>query len=147
RQRLARALMAPVGDAQRAKRLQELTDDKERLEKQLARLLRLTLPPADPSQATPQQLADKLPERTAFIDLLRYTYFEQDPKVKALKGERRTASYVAFVLRRGRPAARVELGHAQPIEAAWAAWRDALTQDQPDREAAAKLRELVWVPL
>jgi CHAT domain-containing protein len=67
---------------------------------------------------------------------------------------------VAFVLAPGRLVVRVELGPAQPINAAIAAWRQALTdwratlppteqqrlEDAADR-AAARMRRLVWEPL
>ena len=37
------------------------------------------------------------------FDLVQFTRFEQDPQLKGKKGERRTPSYVGFVLGKGRP--------------------------------------------
>ena len=49
------------------------------------------------------ELVDNLPEKTVFVDLLRYWFYEQDPDVPGKAGlEKYTPSYVAFLL----PAAR-----------------------------------------
>jgi CHAT domain-containing protein len=92
---------------------------------------------------TPTDLVQKLPPRSVFIDLLRYGRLEQDRKVRGKKGEKSTLSYVAFVLRPGLPAVRVELGAAGPIDAAVAAWRRDLAR-RPASAAAQTLRRLVW---
>jgi CHAT domain-containing protein/tetratricopeptide (TPR) repeat protein len=147
RQRLAHLLLSPAKDAaEHKKKLDELTDAKENLEKQLARQLGLHQPtPA--AETSPQQLSKALPQETAFIDLVRYTDFAKDPKVPGKKGERRTPRFMAFVLLSGKPAVRVDLGEAAPIEQAWTAWREAIVNNRPDRQAAAALAALVWLPL
>jgi hypothetical protein len=85
------------------------------------------------------------------VDLVRYLYFEQDPKTPGTQGEKRTASYVAFVVAGGQPLARVELREAAPVEAAWAAWRKALLAPGGDakreRAAARAFARLVWEPV
>jgi CHAT domain-containing protein len=151
RQALARRLLRPLRDAERQRAdVQTLTDAKEDLEKRLARKLNL-VPLAPVAPVTARRLAERLPERAAFVDLYRYTYFEQDPRIKGKKGERRVDRYAAFVLRHGRPVARVELGEAAAIERAWATWREAITATRPDepaeRRAAAALGRLVWEPM
>src|SRR5262249_38194921 len=99
----------------------------------------------------PQHLAAHLSAGTCFLDLFRYTHFEQDSNLPGKKGEKRTPEYVAFVVRPGKAIARVELGHAEAIERAWAAWRQAITSERPDdaaeRSAAAAAGRLVWEPL
>jgi CHAT domain-containing protein len=152
RQRLAYALLHPARDPEeQRKEVQKRTDAKEDLERRLARRLRLAPPRTDPRPLTPRRLSDSLPEGAAFVDLLRYTDVEYDPRVPGHKGRKRTDRYVAFVLGRGRPAARVELKDAAPIEDAWAAWGKAITAARPDesaeRQAAARFAELVWKPL
>jgi CHAT domain-containing protein len=152
RQRLAALLLHPLPDpAEHRKEVQKRTDAKEELEKRLARQLHLDAPPTDSRDLTPRRLSELLPGGAAFIDLLRYGDFEQDPKVPGLKGQKYTPRYVAFVLRKGKPAARVELKEAAPIDAAWAAWHKAITAKDPDdkaeREAAAAFARLVWQPL
>ncbi len=148
---LARRLLRPDADPDKQRQaVQQLTNAKEDLEKRIARQLKL----ADPRPLTSppvKRLVETLPADAAFVDLYRYTDFAQDPAVKGKKGEKRTPRYVAFVIRRGRDVARVELGEAAPIEAAWAAWRQALTAARPDeqaeRRAATALAKLVWEPL
>jgi CHAT domain-containing protein len=146
RQSLAHLLLsAPRIPAEHAKAVQALNDEKEDLEKQLVRHLRLTATVAE--KTSPDLLRDRLPVDAAFVDLLRYTDFDQDPKIPGQKGESQTRRYVAFVVRHGEGVARVELGEATPIDQAWSDWRDALTQGRPDRDAAAALARLVWQPL
>jgi CHAT domain-containing protein len=152
RMSLARLLLNPGSDADaHPKLVQKITDAKEDLEKRIAAKLKLApLTPATTS-TTPKQLRAALPDDAVFLDLYRYTYFEQDPKVKGKKGEKRTDSYVAFVVRKDKPAIRVELKEAKPIDDAWAAWHKAITSDQADekaeRQAAAKFADLLWEPI
>jgi tetratricopeptide (TPR) repeat protein len=113
-------------------RLQQLTQRKEDLEKELA----AKVPALKDAQALPTDLADHLPEDAAFVDLYRHLHLP--------KGENQWRPYyVAFVLRKGQPVRRVELGRAQPIEQALAAWRQAIAEGL-DSPAAAELRKLVW---
>jgi CHAT domain-containing protein len=148
---LERRLLHPLPDADlQRKEVQTLTDTKEDLEKRIARTLKLAA--AAPATTPPlKRLLNGLPDRTAFVDLYRYTRLEQSTEIRGKKGVKRTACYVAFVVRRGRPVARVELNEAAPIDRAWAAWRRAITADRPDeaaeRQAAAALAKLVWEPL
>jgi len=152
RMSLAGMLLKPGRDADaHREKIEQLTETKEDLEKRIAAKLKLApLKPATTS-ATPNRLRAALPDGAVFVDLYRYVYFEQDPKVKGKKGERRAESYIAFVLRKDKPAIRVELKEAKPIDDAWAAWRKAITTDRYDekaeRKAAAKFAELVWEPI
>ena len=87
-----------------------------------------------------------MPPHTVFIDFLRYVHLVQDPKVPGKEGERRTPRYVAFVLRRGQPVRRVELGPAAPIETALTTWRQDIIMGRSG-PAAETLSRLVWKPL
>jgi CHAT domain-containing protein len=152
RRRLARLLLSPGRDAEaRRQTALQLTRAKEELERRIA--VRLRLAALEPATAvtTVKQLSDALPAGAAFVDLLRYVYIEQDPNVPGKKGEQYTASYVAFVAARGRPVARVELGAAEPIEPAWAAWRKALLapggDPKAERAAARAFARLAWEPV
>jgi CHAT domain-containing protein/Tfp pilus assembly protein PilF len=152
RQRLAYLLLHPARDPEEnRKEVQRRIETKEELERRLARQLKLAPPRADRKEVTPRRLSELLPEGAAFVDLLRYTDVERDPQVPGKRGEKYTERYAAFVLRRGVPAARVELREAAAIDAAWADWRKAITADRPDepaeRRAAGRLAELVWKPL
>jgi hypothetical protein len=148
---LARRLLHPLRDPEQQRAtVQQLTDAKEDLEKRIAARLKLA-PGTAAASATPKELAQALPNGTAFLDLYRYTDFEQDLNVKGKKGKKRTLRYVAFVLRPGQSAVRVELKEAVPIDDAWAAWQKALTADRRDdkaeRESATRFAELVWQPI
>jgi CHAT domain-containing protein/Tfp pilus assembly protein PilF len=154
RRELARLLLQPLPDTDRQKkRLQQLTEEKEQLERSLAQRLRDTLPLPGPDQATPARLRARLPAHAVFIDLLHYWAFEQDPKVAGTKGERQTRSYVAFVVRPGQPVQRVELGEAEPIDQVLKQWRKEIAAWRPDRHNDPprgfdqRLSQLVWRPL
>ena len=147
RQRLAHLLLSPAKDAaEHKKKTDELTDTKENLEKRLVRQLGFTRPAAS-GETSPQQLSKALPEGAAFIDLVRYTDFSWDPKIPGKKGLTRTPRYLAFMLISGKPAVRVDLGEAAPIEKAWDTWRVAVVNNRPDRQAAANVADLIWLPL
>ncbi len=130
--------------------VQKLTEAKEDLEKRIAARLRLVQVQAATSP-TPKQLAEALPRGSAFVDLYRYIDVEQDSEVRGKKGETRTPRYAAFVLRKDKPATRIELKEAVAIDEAWADWHKAIMAARPDdkaeRAAAAKVAELVWTPL
>jgi CHAT domain-containing protein len=141
---------APADPATRQKRDDALSDLAERVAR-LDRELRPLLPAVDRAdrlaQAAPRDLQRALPDDAAFIDLLGYTRFEFDTDKPGRDGEKRTRSYVGFVLSRGR-VARVELGPAEPIDQVVRDWRRAITGSRsvpPD--LAAAVRRLVWDPL
>jgi tetratricopeptide (TPR) repeat protein len=142
RRQLARLLLAPA-DAptkDRAGRLQELTERKERLERELVRHLPELARQQALERAPHTDLVDHLPERTAFLDLWRYNRRGKGPKAPA------SPRYVAFVLQKGKAVRRVDLGPARPIEQALEQWR----RDIANRHAgiaAEQLRRLVWEPL
>jgi CHAT domain-containing protein/Tfp pilus assembly protein PilF len=144
RRELARLILSPPRDlAFHRQRLQELTELKEELERQLAGRSAPFRRQQEQERLTPTDLARKLPPRSVFIDLLRYVRFEHDPKVPGIKGETWIPHYVAFVLRPGQPPLRVEIGKARPIDAAVATWRRDLAR--PAASAAGQtLRRLVW---
>jgi CHAT domain-containing protein/tetratricopeptide (TPR) repeat protein len=115
--------------------LVSLTEQQERLERELAKQIpeleryrRLEL-------LGPAQLHDKLERGTAFIDIQRHVHGE--------KGHFVGRHYQAFVLVPGRPVRRIDLGPAKPVEEAVESWRRSI--DRLEESAAPrKLRELVW---
>jgi CHAT domain-containing protein/Tfp pilus assembly protein PilF len=96
------------------------------------------------AQVVPADLQKMLPADAAVVDFLRWTLFEQDPKVPGKKGETKTVRYLAFVLTRDK-VAWLDLGEAEPVETAVTAWREAITggKDIP-AELPARVRQLVW---
>jgi CHAT domain-containing protein/tetratricopeptide (TPR) repeat protein len=149
RRRRAELLLAPrPGDAAtRAQREGDLRDLDEAIAGQAAAVGRLL--PAVPragrvAAAAPADLQQVLPAGAAVADFLRWTLIEYDPAKPGKAGERWTDRYLAFVLTRD-AVAWVDLGPADPVEQAVAAWRAAITVGAPvPADLSAKVRDLVW---
>jgi CHAT domain-containing protein/Tfp pilus assembly protein PilF len=136
RRQLAALVLTPAGskgDQDRAKRLSRLTESKEALEKELA----AKVPGQVRQKATYPGLVKALPSRSVFVDLFYYYRRAKDPRARS------TAHYVAFLLAKGQPVRRIELGEARPITDALTAWRRDIEANRPSR-AATQLRRLVW---
>ena len=149
RGQLAKLLLATADGRdhpERLARLQQLTADKERLERKLAEAIPEFARRKALEQSPHTKLAEVLPEHTVVLDLVGYCAFEQDPKIKGKKGERQTSSYIGFVLAKGRPARAIDLGPSAPIEEAVGAWREAIKQRQVS-PAAEIIRRRVWEPV
>ena len=83
------------------------------------------------------EVSAALPTGAALIDLLRHVGFTTHAKAED--------RYAAFVIRSGSPPRRVELGPAEPIDQAVAAWRAAVQASRlPD---TVELIQRVWRPL
>jgi CHAT domain-containing protein/Tfp pilus assembly protein PilF len=128
-------------------RVRELSDQKEKLEKQLADRLPLYKALKERLQNGPADLVALLPAGVIFCDLARYRRLSHDPDIPGEKGDHWTLCYLAFVSARGRPVQRLELGEAGPIDRALAAWRRSLQAGQAASPAADALRRLLWRPL
>ncbi len=149
RGQLAKLLLATADGRdhpERLARLQQLTAEKERLERQLAGAIPEFASHQALERSPHTKLVEALPEHTVVLDLVSYTRFERDPQIKGKKGERLTPSYIGFVLAKGRPVRAVDLGPAAPIDQAAGAWRRAIIERQAS-PAADALRRLVWEPL
>jgi CHAT domain-containing protein/Tfp pilus assembly protein PilF len=142
RRQLARLLLAPAGAPikDRDQRLADLTARKESLERKLAEALPDLARQQALQRAPHTDLLKRLPAGTAFVDLIRYD--TSDAKARR-RGEPR---YVAFVLQRGEPVRRAELGPAAPIEQALAQWRQDIDNGRAG-PAADQLRRLAWEPV
>jgi CHAT domain-containing protein/tetratricopeptide (TPR) repeat protein len=149
RSRLARLILATSDGRdhpERAAMIRQLDAEKARLERELAAAVPEFARTRALEQSHHGDLLKVLPDGTAVLDILRFTRFDHDPQVKGKNGERRTASYVGFVLAKGQPVRMVDLGAAQPIDDAVSRWRQAIVRGQ-NSPAAADLRKLVWEPL
>jgi CHAT domain-containing protein/tetratricopeptide (TPR) repeat protein len=151
RTQLARLLTQPAADgAEHQRRLQQLTQRKEALERAIAQELKTRPPPATGPAPMPDDLRRLLPRRAVLIDFLRYVRIEHDPRKPGKEGETRTPGYVAFVLCKERPAVRVEMGPASPIERALKDWRRGIElggKGAEPSDADRRLSRLVWQPL
>src|SRR5262249_21944091 len=136
RGRLARLVLAM--DQQQKDRdqlLQQLSDRKAQLERALA----AKVPQLAEEQAPYTALTAALSEDAAFLDLYRHWHRPREAKTWR-------PHYVAFVLRKGNEPVRVDLGPAEPIEQALAAWRQDIARGR-DSSAAGELRRLLWEKL
>ncbi len=87
---------------------------------------------------TPDAVAAALPEGAALIDYFFY-------RRRDFKAGSYTHHLAAFVLRRGRPVVRLDLGDASPIERAVNAWVRAASRGLNADGSA--LRRMVWLPV
>jgi CHAT domain-containing protein/Tfp pilus assembly protein PilF len=149
--RLAALAFAPPEERRKEshlKELRDLTDRKEKLEGELARLSNLFRQRQAAAEPTAGQLRAALPAGTALVDFLEYTDSAPlPPGAKSCWAEERRL--VAYVVRPGRPVVGVRLGPAGPVEAAVERWREAAGAGRPapDPDPGAELRRLVWQPL
>ena len=137
----ATAAHRPRAQRRRDRRVNELTQDKQRLERDLVALL----PEADRQQHSAPTRARRPGQgpaprrrlcRSAALPSLGVR-----PQQTRRRERRWTACYVAFVVVQGRPCERVELGEAKPIEEALADWRHLIEQrkeqDSPSRRPSS----------
>ena len=137
RRHLARLLVQPARDpAERDRDLARLNNRKQTLERQLADLLPQLKRPQEMDRLGSQDLVSHLPDGCVFLDFVRYNRFSYDPKKPGKDGETRTPSYTVFILSKGQPVRRVELGPAEPIDEAVNRWRGALTGPPPPTSPA-----------
>jgi CHAT domain-containing protein len=127
--------------------MQELTEEKERLEGKLARRSADFRQEKERQRLTPAQLQGALPKDTALLDFLEYRHVTPaaDKKGK-LQGENRL---MAFVVRRA-VLVYVDLGPIEPIAEALQNWRLALQRrfrTEDDHNLGAAVRQLIWQPL
>ncbi len=94
--------------------------------------------PRPARRATARELADALPADAALVDFL--VYRRGDPG-------RRVAHVAAWVVRRGAPVRRVDLGPARPIAEAVTAWRKDLQAGGADTRGGKAVRRMVIDPL
>ena len=148
RAEISRLALAPAHpDPEKASavrnRLVRLTTRKEELE----RLLATERPEAEATaagEARPhRELIDALPEKSVFVDLVRYERFERLEGVAGEDGIRLTPAYAAFVLRPGQATARLELGEAGPLDTLVERWRTDVQRSEKGA-AAGELRRSVW---
>jgi CHAT domain-containing protein len=143
-------LLAPANPdraKERDKRLEAIDEDIRAKQADLRPLLPALKRSDELLRATPAHLQKALPVGTAFLDVLRYVHFQQNPKGRGDKGKKRTPRYVAFVVTR-RGVKRVELGEARAIEEMLDLWRRALVEgSEAEPSYAEKVHASLWAPL
>jgi CHAT domain-containing protein len=149
--RLALLTPQPKEHASWLKQVQRLTEERDRLEADLARRSSDLPQKMKPQRLSAEQLRRELPQGVAFVDLLEYRHFTPPRGGKGqFQAEQRL---LAFVLRRGKELVAVSLGALAPIGAAVLRWRSEVEKPptRADRQAIARsgqtLRRLLWLPL
>jgi CHAT domain-containing protein/Tfp pilus assembly protein PilF len=143
------ALATPAPNQQQAYRrlLQQLTEDKERQESDLASKSPAFRQQQARARLTPAQVQALLPKDAALIDFLEYTHFNASPNCKGKLD--REPHLAAFVVR-PQSLEQFDLGPLPPISNAIDRWRQAASRPAADkelREAGAELRRRLWQPL
>jgi CHAT domain-containing protein/tetratricopeptide (TPR) repeat protein len=134
-------------DADRRFRLQELGNEVESLQAELAKVNAAVRKQQEQRKRTPEDIRKVLPPGAVLIDFLAYEPIHSSgDKIKVKKGDI-TGLLVAFIVRADRPVERVELGPAAPISKAIEAWRKDFGLAGGDESADAVLRRLLWLPL
>jgi CHAT domain-containing protein/tetratricopeptide (TPR) repeat protein len=138
----------PPRPSGRLAQLARLGERKDRLEADLARRSADFRTLQAQRQLSSAALRAALPAGVALVDFLEYTHWAPDrDKQGAWHRERRL---VAFVLRRDRPATRIDLGPVKPVNGAVEVWRGALRRGRSlggDVDPAGELRQRLWLPL
>lgn len=147
--------------AERDELLAAASENRDKLERDLAKALPMRQRAEELDARGPDALAKLLPDHVVLIDFVRYARFEFD---RAKPGKTiGTPSYAAFVLtaptpspptylppmieREGRLSIkRIELGEAKTIDRAVAEWRSAIDR-RVDHPASKQLHDLVWAKL
>ncbi|MFO0868269.1 MAG: tetratricopeptide repeat protein [Pirellulales bacterium] len=150
--RLAKlALATPDPEALDAwrKQLDQLTQQKEELEQELARRSAEWREAKRP--VTPEEVQDNLPEGAILLDFLEYWHWtppqQGTPQKDTLQKGLSERHLLAFLVRRGQPVELVDLGPVAPLSGAIDQWREALGRGDRGRTAGQLLREKLWLPL
>ena len=129
-------------------KIADLARRTDELEAELARLDAGFRAERAEASRTPEQFQAALPPGTALVDLLVYTACQPPAQGKGkIQFEPRL---VAFVVRRDRPIARIDLGLIAPILKAIDEWRPILVGGKTAPAAsdpALTLRRLIWEPV
>jgi CHAT domain-containing protein/tetratricopeptide (TPR) repeat protein len=140
---LALSVPSPEGREVRLQRIRELTEEKEKLGRELSLRSEAYRELAAAGVLSPSGLQERLPPGTVLVDFLEYAW-------APLTGEstsRKELRLLAFLVPSSGEIQRVELGPASRVAEAVAAWRETVSRRGTGREAGERLRELVWDPL
>jgi CHAT domain-containing protein/tetratricopeptide (TPR) repeat protein len=144
---LAFAVPDPKQQEAFRRQIQELSEQKERLESDLARRSAAFRQEREAERLTPDRLQAVLPPDAVLVDFLEYTHGSPPAQGKGKwQVERRLA---AFVVRRD-SIEQLDLGPAQPFAETIDRWRRTTKWDRPIRDEidpGGELRKRLWLPL
>jgi CHAT domain-containing protein/Tfp pilus assembly protein PilF len=132
-------------DRERRFRLEELSDKIEQLQQKLASASVEFRQKRDQSRRTVDDIRKVLPENAVLVDFLSCDHpFAASDGGKPAAHQ---ASIVGFVVRAGRPVARVEFGSTELISQSIENWRKHYGAKTASFDPGAQLRGLLWKPL
>jgi CHAT domain-containing protein len=139
---LAFAVADPARKEEHRRQIEMLTEYKEELEAELARVGEKFGQELELTRLTAAGVREILPADAALVDFLEYTH-----STPLAKGEwKREQRLAAFIVRHDSEVEQIDLGSAESIAAAVARWRKAISQGKGKEqgEAASEVRKLVW---
>ncbi|MBY0228539.1 MAG: CHAT domain-containing protein, partial [Gemmataceae bacterium] len=139
--RLAALRSAPATARSALDALEREQDEAQAALAKLSEAFRLQRARERPS---PETLAKALPEGAVLVD---YLFFDRAGSIGKDGKPRRERRLAAFLHRRGRASARIDLGPAAAVESAADAWRPLLLKGDYGHDAGEKLKALAWTPL
>jgi CHAT domain-containing protein len=144
---LTLAVPDPKQQAAFRRQIEELTEEKERLESDLSRQSAAFRHERELERLTPARLQATLPPDAVLVDFLEYTHRSPPGQAKGRWSYQRRLA--AFVIRRD-SIEQLDLGAAQPIAESIDLWRRNTKRTRPvmnERDPAAELRRRLWEPL
>ncbi len=146
-QELARVALKPSMSKWAREKLNELSLDKDNLEKTLSQQSSQFVAWKKTWQVSVDEVKSYLPPGTALVDIVEYTHtaYPEQKDAEPVHTQRLTA----FVLRPGKPTEQVDLGPAEPVESLVDACRGQWTSGRTsgNEDPAAELRRRIWDPL
>jgi CHAT domain-containing protein len=142
---LSRAAPDPKHPNQLRQDLQDTSDRVEALQRDLAAASGEFRQAQDRQRRTADDVRTALPDDAVLVDLLEYARFQ--PAGKGGASDVAPLHLAAFVLRKGRPVVRVELGPVAPLTQALDEWRRELARPGTEARHGAELRAALWQPL
>jgi CHAT domain-containing protein/Tfp pilus assembly protein PilF len=124
--------------------LERLTKQQERLQARLSALSAEARAAFRADALTLKALSGALPEGAALVDYLAYWRYLGRGKDGKPTWRRHL---VAFVSRKGKPTARIDLGPAERTALAALRWRRLITAGKAASAAGAEVKGLIWSPL
>jgi CHAT domain-containing protein/tetratricopeptide (TPR) repeat protein len=124
--------------------LQRLTEEQEHLQAKLSELSAEAKAAFKGDELTPRMLSAALLEGAVLVDYHFYWRWGipyRDGKTNWVR------HLVAFVSRKGKPTARIDLGPAGHVAGAASRWRASLGRGKPGQALGAELKRLIWTPL
>ncbi len=151
RRGLSRLVLSPGSSdsKQRQDRLESmrvLGEEKESIERELTRRIPEFVEQFAVQETSPDELANRLPFGTVFVDFIIYLDTQHDPKQPGVDGTQLRWKITAFVVANGQRIVRVPLGDLAPVSKRITSWRQSIAETSGGGEPDELGRRL-WNPI